>query len=68
MRCYPRQGHEIHGVLQGWAVNQGYNIGWNQLREFSADIGAFVKRHSKKSKKKEAVQVNGNRSPLNSAD
>jgi hypothetical protein len=60
MIYYPRQDREIHGVLQGWAINQGYNIGWNQLKEFSADMGAFVRRHSKKHKER---QMDDSRSP-----
>ena len=45
------------GVLSGWAINQGYNIGWNQLKEFTPDLSAYMKRHSKK--KKKATQVAG---------
>jgi hypothetical protein len=48
MAYYPKQDREIDGVLHGWAINQGYNIGWNQLKEFTPDLGAFLKRHSKK--------------------
>ncbi len=44
---YPQQDRQIRGVLVGWAINQGYNIGWNQLKEFTPDLGAFLKRHSK---------------------
>ena len=31
---YPKQDRDVHGLIQGWAVNQAYNIGWNQLKEF----------------------------------
>jgi hypothetical protein len=62
---YPKQDREIHSVLQGWAINQGYSIGWNQLKEFSGDIGAFVRRYSKKNKSKQATEVSDSRSPLN---
>jgi hypothetical protein len=61
MLYYPKQDREIDGVLQGWAINQGYNIGWNQLKEFTPDLGAFLKRHSKKQK---GLQVQDSRSPL----
>jgi len=36
------------GLLVGWAVNQAYNIGWNQLKEFTPDLNALIRRHSKK--------------------
>jgi hypothetical protein len=68
MAYYPKQDREIHGVLEGWAINQGYNIGWNQLKEFTPDLGAFMRRHSKKNKKREAIQVHDSRSPLDTAD
>jgi hypothetical protein len=45
---YPKQDRQISGVLSGWAINQGYNIGWNQLKEFTPDLGAYMRRHSKK--------------------
>lgn len=61
MIYYPKQDREIDGVLEGWAINQGYNIGWNQLKEFTPDLGAFMKRHSKKYKE---AQVKDSRSPL----
>jgi hypothetical protein len=61
MLYYPRQDREIHGILMGWAINQGYNIGWNQLKEFTPDLGAFKKRHSRK---KKADQIQDSRSPL----
>jgi len=63
MLYYPQQDRELHGVLTGWAINQGYNIGWNQLKEFTPDLGAFLKRHSKKKKEKQK-QLLDSRSPL----
>jgi hypothetical protein len=65
---YPHTDRHIGGVLTGWAINQGYNLGWNQLKEFTPDLGAFMKRHSKKKKNKaqQAPQVQDSRSPLNS--
>lgn len=65
MIYYPKQDRELNGILVGWAINQGYNIGWNQLKEFTPDLGAFMKRHSKKNK---ARQVHDSRSPLTSTD
>jgi hypothetical protein len=59
---YPKQDRSMTGVLSGWAINQGYNIGWNQLKEFTPDLSAYMKRHSKK--KKKATQVEDNRTPL----
>jgi hypothetical protein len=61
MLYYPKQDRELDGVLQGWAINQGYNIGWNQLKEFTPDLGAYLRRHSKKYKES---QVKDSRSPL----
>jgi hypothetical protein len=62
MLYYPKQDRALRGVLSGWAINQGYNIGWNQLKEFTPDLGAFIKRHSKK--KKQSPAVRDSRSPL----
>jgi hypothetical protein len=42
---YPAQDHSVKGLFQGWGVNQFYNIGWNQLKEFTPDLAAFVRRH-----------------------
>jgi len=62
MLYYPQQDRKISGVLTGWAINQGYNIGWNQLKEFTPDLNAFLKRHSKKYR---SQQFADSRSPLN---
>ncbi len=62
MLYYPQQDRRLEGVLSGWAINQGYNIGWNQLKEFTPDLGAYLRRHSKK--KKQTTQVQDSRSPL----
>lgn len=62
---YPQQDRAIRGVLVGWAINQGYNIGWNQLKEFTPDLGAFLKRHQRK---KKARQVHDSRSPAAAND
>ena len=62
---YPKQDRSMTGVLSGWAINQGYNIGWNQLKEFTPDLGAYINRHSKK---KKAHQVIDTRSPLTGND
>lgn len=45
---YPKQDRDVHGLLVGWAVNQTYNVGWNQLKEFTPDLNALIRRHSKK--------------------
>jgi hypothetical protein len=50
MLYYPQQDRRIQGVLAGWAINQGYNIGWNQLKEWTPDLLAFMRRHSKRYK------------------
>jgi len=45
---YAKQDRDLHGLLVGWAVNQTYNVGWNQLKEFTPDLNALIRRHSKK--------------------
>jgi hypothetical protein len=45
---YAKQDRDVHGLFVGWAVNQTYNVGWNQLKEFTPDLYAFIRRHSKK--------------------
>ena len=44
---YPARDHSIKGLFQGWGVNQIYNVGWNQLKEFIPDLGAFLRRHQR---------------------
>jgi hypothetical protein len=44
---HPPQDHSVKGLFQGWSVGQLYNIGWNQLKEFTPDLGAFLRRHHK---------------------
>lgn len=61
---YPSQDRDVKGLLTGWAINQGYNIGWNQLKEFTPDLGAYLARRSKK--KNEATDISDPRSPLTS--
>lgn len=65
---YPKQDRELDGVLTGWAINQGYNIGWNQLKEFTPDLGAYMRRHSKKKKNSVAEIFDDPRSSLSDAD
>jgi hypothetical protein len=42
---YPKKDHSVKGLFEGWGVNQFYNIGWNQLKEFTPDLAAFIRRH-----------------------
>jgi hypothetical protein len=67
---YPKQDRKLEGVLSGWAINQGYNIGWNQLKEFTPDLGAFIKRHPRKKKNKNTntSEIVDSRSPLYEGD
>jgi hypothetical protein len=65
---YPKQDRRLTGVLSGWAINQGYNIGWNQLKEWTPDLQAFMKRHSKKNKKGQSAMIEDSRSPLYDGD
>jgi len=54
---YPQQDRDVRGLFSGWAINQGYNIGWNQLKEWTPDLGAFVRRHPVGRKKKTIAPV-----------
>ena len=54
---YPQQDRDIRGLFSGWAINQGYNIGWNQLKEWTPDLGAFLRRHPVGKKKKTIIPV-----------
>jgi hypothetical protein len=45
---YAKQDRDVHGLFEGWAVNQAYNIGWNQLKEFTPDLGAVMKREGER--------------------
>jgi hypothetical protein len=54
---YPQQDRDLRGLLVGWAINQAYNIGWNQLKEFTPDLGAFIRRHSEKNRNATDVQT-----------
>jgi hypothetical protein len=66
---YPKQDREVEGVVLGWTINQTYNIGWNQLKEFTPDLGAYLRRHSKKKNKNKVAEVFGDsRSPLGETD
>jgi hypothetical protein len=42
---YPPQDRAVKGLFQGWGINQIYNVGWNQLKEFTPDLAAFLRRH-----------------------
>lgn len=59
---YPQQDRSVTGLFVGWAINQGYNIGWNQLKEFTPDLGAFLKRRSDRRRKMK--QVHDSRSAI----
>ena len=61
MLYYPKQDRKIDGVVEGWGINQGYNLGWNQLKEFIPDLGAFLRRHPLRHKQR---PIEDNRSPL----
>jgi hypothetical protein len=45
---YPQRDRNVHGLFVGWAVSQGYTIGWNQLKEFSPDVAVHLKRRSQR--------------------
>jgi hypothetical protein len=58
---YPKQDRNVGGLFAGWAINQGYNIGWNQLKEFTPDLNALIVRHQKKKKN---TQIHDSRSTI----
>jgi len=45
---YPQQDRNVRGLFVGWAVSQGYTIGWNQLKEFSPDLAFHLKHRSQR--------------------
>jgi len=59
---YPQVNRNVGGLFSGWAINQFYNIGWNQLKEFTPDLGAYLNRRYKK--KHHPADVKDNRSPI----
>lgn len=61
---YPQQDRDERGLFVGWAINQGYNIGWNQLKEFTPDLGAYLARRRARRNQKKATNVTDPRSPL----
>jgi hypothetical protein len=68
---YPQQDRKIGGVLSGWVINQGYNIGWNQLKEFTPDLGAYMQRRRAKKKNKgqpTSSMITDSRSPIYDGD
>jgi hypothetical protein len=62
---YPKEDRGVQGLFMGWAINQAYNIGWNQLKEFTPDLGAALARRSKK--KHQEKEIRDKRSPLTPA-
>jgi hypothetical protein len=67
MLYYPQQDRRIQGVLTGWAINQGYNIGWNQLKEWTPDLFALMRRHSKRYKEAQRQSQDIQASPASTA-
>ncbi len=59
---YPQQDRNVGGLFSGWAINQIYNIGWNQLKEFTPDLGAYMNRRAKK--KHKTTEMKDSRSPI----
>jgi hypothetical protein len=60
---YPSEDRDVRGLFVGWAVNQGYNIGWNQLKEFTPDLGAYMKRRSQRKRLKKLQDAHPDASP-----
>ena len=60
---YPKEDRDVRGLFVGWTVNQGYNIGWNQLKEFTPDLGAYLKRRSQRKRLKKLQDAHPGASP-----
>ena len=60
---YPREDRDVRGLFVGWAVNQGYNIGWNQLKEFTPDLSAYMKRRSQRKRLKKLQDAHPDAAP-----
>ena len=56
----------VSGLFSGWAINQIYNLGWNQLKEFTPDLGSYLNRP--RQKKHKQADVKDNRSPISPAN
>jgi hypothetical protein len=52
---YPQQDRDVRGLFLGWAVNQTYNVGWNQLKEFTPDLGAYLKRRAQRKRNQKEI-------------
>jgi len=50
---------DVKGLFVGWAINQTYNISWNQLKEFTPDLGAFLKRRSERKRYRKEIHDAG---------
>jgi len=48
MSYYPEQDRNVRGLFLGWAISQGYAIGWNQLKEFAPDLNTYLRRRSQR--------------------
>jgi hypothetical protein len=60
---YPQQDRDVKGLFLGWAVNQTYNIGWNQLKEFTPDLGAHLKRRAERKRMKQLHDAHSDLTP-----
>ncbi len=54
---YPRQDRDVKGLFVGWGVNQTYTIGWNQLKEFTPDLGTYLNRAVTKSMARKSART-----------
>ena len=54
---YPQEDRNVRGLFVGWAVSQGYTIGWNQLKEFSPDLAVHLKHRSQRKTMKQLQDV-----------
>jgi len=63
---YPQVNRNVGGLFSGWAINQLYNMGWNQLKEFTPDLGAYLNR--RRQKKHRQADVKDTRSPISPAN
>ena len=57
MLYYPQQDRNVGGVFSGWAINQFYAMGYNQLKEFTPDLGAWLRRRHEKKREEQAAKA-----------
>lgn len=65
---YPQQDRTVAGLFTGFAINQAYNVGWNQLKEWTPDLNAVMSRRRARKQQKKSTELHDSRSPLESGN